>query len=217
MEVVFDNTEHDSSLGSTLARYFEKEEYVDVTFICKGGRKVKAHKLLLISVSHFLKKMFSEWNGNQDMITITVPDVDHNILKYLLDFLYEGTMKLSRSELVEFKAVQKMLGIRFPGASVMESEVRQFPRNRPPPLLKLDNNSNSALQRNASPQNSNNVARKETGTAAIANDSCVQENNARQPANPVDGPLIPDRRSMDPDDDPLNVPDLYFVPTTIGK
>jgi hypothetical protein len=206
MEVVLTNAEHDSSLLNTFANYLEKEDYLDVTFICKGGIKVKAHQLVLLSVSPFLKKMFSDWNGNQDII-ITVPDADYNVLKLLLNFLYEGTMKLSESEFVEFKAIHKMLGIKFPCAIAIERRGQQFPLKKPPPLLKLDNSINAALQRlECSPDNE-----------AVENDNCVMENSARQLANPVDEPLTPDGKSRDPDDDPLNVPDIYFVPTTSGK
>lgn len=209
MEVILTNAEHESSLVNSFANYLEKEDYLDVTFICRGGRKVKAHQIVLLSVSPFLKKMFSERNGNQDMITITVPDVDYNVLKLLLNFLYEGTMKLSESEFVEFKAIHKMLGIRFPGAVTIERRVQKMPQKQPPPLLKLDNTIHSAPVRKE-------VVKNETDTAAIENNNCALDNNARQLTNPVDDPLTPDRRSRDPDDDPLNVPDVYFA-VTCGK
>jgi hypothetical protein len=210
MEVILTNAEHDSSLLNAFSKYFEKEDYFDVTFICKGGRKVKAHQLVLLSVSPFLRNIFSDWNGNHDIV-ITVPDADYNILKLLLNFLYEGTMKLSESEYVEFKAILQMLGIMFPGAVAVERRIRQFPRKQPPPLLKLDDNINPALLRKPFTQDCITVEKTETGTAAIENGNCVPENNARQLENPVDEPLTPDRKSRDPDDDPLNVPDIYFV------
>jgi hypothetical protein len=218
MEVVLDNTEHDSSLVKTFASYFEKEDYLDVTFACKGGRQVRAHKLVLSSVSPFLKQIFSEWKDSQDMVTILVPDIDHNILKLLLDFMYEGTMKLSKTELNEFKIVQRMLGIRFPGAVINECRVQKLPQSRPPPLLKLDNNFHYGPQRKLVPQNNNYVMeRQKPETVVITNDSCVPKINARQPSNPVDEPRTADRRSRDLDDDPLNVPDYYFVPTTTSS
>jgi hypothetical protein len=216
MEVILTNAEHESSLLNAFAHYLEKEDHLDVTFICRGGRKVKAHQLVLLSVSPFLKKVFSERNGNEDMITITVPDVDYNVLKLLLNFLYEGTMKLSESEFVEFKAIHKMLGIRFPGAVTVERRIQGLPRKQPPPLLKLDNKIHFALQNEEGPRDSNEVVKKKTDAAAIENYNCALENNARQPNDLEDDTLIPDRRSRDPDDDPLNVPDLYFV-TTSGK
>lgn len=216
MEVILTNAEHESSLVNTFANYLEKEDYLDVTFICRGGRKVKAHQIVLLFVSPFLKEMFSERNGNEDMITITVPDIDYNVLKLLLNFLYEGTMKLSESEFVEFKAIHKMLGMRFPGAVTIERRVQKLPQKQPPPLVKLGNTIHSALQRKECPRDSNEVVKKETDTAEIENDNCALENNARLLSNPVDD-LTHDRRSRDPDDDPLNVPDVYFAVTTSGK
>jgi hypothetical protein len=209
MEVILTHPEHDSSLLNTFAEYLEKEDYLDVTFICKGGRKVKAHQLVLLCVSPFLKNILSNWNGNQD-IMITVPDADYNVLQLLLNFLYEGTMRLSESEFEEFKAIHEMLGINFPGAIAIERKAQNVPRKKPPPLLKLDNIINSVLPRLERSGDNNEVA-------AVDNDNCVMENSARQLANPVDEPFAPDGRSGDPDDDPLNVPDIYFVPTTSGK
>jgi hypothetical protein len=64
------------------------------------------------------------------------------------------------------------------------------------------------------PGASNEMVKKETDTAVIENDSCAM-GNIRQPCL-VDDPLTPDRRSRDPDDDPLNVPDVYFAVATSG-
>jgi hypothetical protein len=173
MEVILNNTEHDTSVMNTFSSFLNKEEYLDVTFVCKGGRQVKAHKLVLSSVSPFLKQIFSEWKDNQDMVTILIPDIDHNILKLLLDFMYEGTMKLSRTEFDAFKTVQRLLAITFPGAVVTS------PRDGPP----------------------SRTQKQESETAAISNGSLAPKIRTREPSNPVDKPQTPHRRARDPDDD----------------
>lgn len=211
MEVVLNDAGHDSCVAETFARYFEKEDYLDVTFVCKGGRQIRAHKLILSSVSPFLKQIFSEWKGNEDMVTIFVPDVDHNILKLLLDFIYEGTTRLSQTELDGFKTVKRMLKIRLCGAVVQQYQVQQLPRSQPPPLLELHNKIHSGTQMKPVPQNIEQ--RQETETAAIGNGSSVPKINTIQPSNPVDEPLTPVRRSRNRDD-PLNLPDYHFEPTT---
>lgn len=217
MEVKLDNTHHHSRIANMFANYFEREDQVDVTFVCAGGRKVKGHKLILSIFSPFLKTMFSESNGNQDMITVLLPDVNASVLKLFLDFMYEGTAKLSKTELEEFKAIQDVLEIKLPGVVVNESFIQQLPRTRPPPLLKLDNKSQSGRQTTSSPHNSNVGERQETETAAITNSNNVLENSARQPSNPVHVSFPPRRRSGDPDDDPLNIPDFYFLPRDNSK
>ncbi|KAJ4440285.1 hypothetical protein ANN_08424 [Periplaneta americana] len=204
MNVILDDTEHDSNLIKSVASFFEKEDYLDVMFICKGGKKVKAHKLVLSAVSPFLKALFSEWNENQEIV-LMVPDIDHNILKLVFVFMYEGTMKLSPSEFVEFKAILKMLKIKFPGAIVDERPV-QAPPNRLPPLLKLNPLNKIHLERQT------NVAGKKGGDTSVVNDSSSSEVN--QPFSTMQDSLIPDRRPKDPDADPLDVPDFYFVPTS---
>lgn len=217
MEVKLDNPNHHSSVASIVANYFEKEDYIDVTFVCAGGRKVKGHKLILSVVSPFLKKMFSECGGNQDMITVLLPDVNGNVLKIFLDFVYEGTVKLSKTELEEFKVIQDMLEIRFPGVILNEWLIQHPPRTRPPPLVRLDNLNLSGLQTTSLPHNRSVGERQETEATAINIDNHVSENNARQPSSSVNDSFPPRRQSEDPDNDPLNIPDFYFLPTDSSK
>lgn len=211
MEVKLDNPNHLSSVASIVASYFEREDYIDVTFVCAGGRKVKGHKLILSVVSPFLKKMFSECGGNQDMITVLLPDINGNVLKVFLDFVYEGTVKLSKTELEEFKVIQDMLEIRFPGVILNEWLIQHPPRTRPPPLVKLDNRNHSGHQTTLLPHNRTVGEREETEATAINSD------NARQPSSSVNDCFPPRRHSEDPDNDPLNIPDFYFLPTHSGK
>jgi hypothetical protein len=220
MEVVIENVEHDSCLVKSFASYYEKDNYLDVTFVCKGGRQVRANKLVLSTVSPFLKHVFLALDGNQDVITISVPDVDHNILKLLFDFVYDGTTKLSETEFNEFKAIQKMLDIRFLGIITNEYHFAQFPRAPPPPMVKLDKRIPSVPQIKPATHKSNNnniMERQEPATAAVSNDSCLPKINARQPSNPVHQPLPPNSSSRHQDDDPLNVPDYYAVTTAGSK
>jgi len=214
MEVKLDNPNHLSSVASIVASYFEKEDHIDVTFVCAGGRKVKGHKLILSVVSPFLKKMFSECGGNQDMITVLLPDINGNVLKVFLDFVYEGTVKLSKTELEEFKVIQDMLEIRFPGVILNEWLIQHPPRTRPPPLVKLDNRNHSGHQTTSLPHNRSVGERQETEATAINSDNHV---NAREPSSSVNDSFPPRRHSEDPDNDPLNIPDFYFLPTDSSK
>ena len=217
MEVKLENPSHHSSVASIFSNYFEKEDHIDVTFVCAGGRKVKGHKLVLSAVSPFLKKMFSECGGNQDMITVLLPDVNGNVLKIFFDFMYEGTVKLSKTELEEFKVIQDILEIRFPGVILNECLVQHPPRTRPPPLVKLDNRNHSGHQTTSLPHNGSVGERQETETTSIKSDNHVSENNARQPSSSVDDSFPLHRKSEDPDNDPLNIPDFYFLPTGSSK
>jgi len=217
MEVKLDNPNHHSSVASIVANYFEKEDHIDVTFVCAGGRKVKGHKLILSVVSPFLKKMFSECGGNQDMITVLLPDVNGNVLKIFLDFVYEGTVKLSKTELEEFKVIQDMLEIRFPGVILNEWLIQQPPRTQPPPLLNMDGINFSVHHTTSLPHNRSVGERQGTEATAINSHNHVSKNNARQPSSSANDSYPPRRQSEDPDNDPLNIPDYYFLPTDSSK
>jgi hypothetical protein len=162
----------------------EKEDHVDVTFACAGGRKVKGHKLILATVSPFLKKMFSECCGERDVITILLPDINGNVLNIFLDFMYKGEAKLSKTELEEFKVIHHMLKIRFPCKICKKRLIEHLPRTVP---QQLDNKIEPGHQ-TSFPQNINVGERQETEMTAINNDNQVLENNARQLSNPVDDP-----------------------------
>jgi hypothetical protein len=216
MEAKLEHTNHLSSVASIVTSYFEKEDHIDVTFVCAGGKKVKGHKLILSVLSPFLKKIFSECGGNQDMMTVLLPDINGNVMKVFLDFVYEGTVKLSKAELDEFKVIQDILEIRFPGVILNEGLIQHPPRTQPPPLVKLNRNL-SGHQTTSLPHNRSVGERQETEATAINSHNHVSENNARQPSSPVNASFPPRRHSEDPDNDPLNIPDFYFLPTRSSK
>lgn len=109
-----------------------------------------------------------------------------------------------------------MLEIRFPGVVLNECFMQQQPRTGPPALLKLDNRNHSGHQTSL-PHNRSVGERQETEITAINSDNRVSEINTRQPSNSADNSFPPCRNSEDPDNDPLNTPDFYFLPANSSK
>ncbi|XP_063227854.1 uncharacterized protein LOC134533948 isoform X4 [Bacillus rossius redtenbacheri] len=119
----------------TLLRGIKHDNYMDLMFICRGNVKVFAQKLVLLSVSPFLKVLLSHMSCCQhNMFCVSLPDIDPGSLQLVLNFLYEGVMKVRASELEGFSDAMYVLGIEIPQtatASVVETlDPSELPSSR---------------------------------------------------------------------------------------
>lgn len=75
----------------------ENKDYTDCV-IRVGKEELRAHRLVLGSVSPFLKLVFSDLPANHTEATILVPGVRQRVVKNLLDFFYTGQMTVDRQD-----------------------------------------------------------------------------------------------------------------------
>ena len=75
----------------------ENKDYTDCV-IRVGEEELRAHRLVLGSVSPFLKLVFSDLPANHTEATILVPGVRQRVVKALLDFFYTGQMTVERQD-----------------------------------------------------------------------------------------------------------------------
>lgn len=75
----------------------ENKDYTDCV-IRVGEEELRAHRLVLGSVSPFLKLVFSDLPANHTEATILVPGVRQRVVKALLDFFYTGQMTVDRQD-----------------------------------------------------------------------------------------------------------------------
>jgi len=80
----------------------ENKEYTDcvirVGSEVEGHEELRAHRLVLGSVSPFLKLVFADLPQNHSEATILVPGVQKRVVKALLDFFYTGQMTVERQD-----------------------------------------------------------------------------------------------------------------------
>merc|ERR1719461_2664284 len=82
----------------TLAKMCqENKDYTDCV-IKIDEEELRAHRLVLGSVSPFLKLVFSDIPSNLSEATILVPGVKKRVVKALLDFFYTGQMVVERAD-----------------------------------------------------------------------------------------------------------------------
>ena len=119
----------------TLAKMCqENKDYTDCV-IKIDEEELRAHRLVLGSVSPFLKLVFSDIPSNLSEATILVPGVKKRVVKALLDFFYTGQMIVERGDTSDLQLLIDTLQID-------------------PGLITVDAVSNEPLQRGESKEES---------------------------------------------------------------
>ena len=93
-EIQIDETGPDFLLAS-LETYLSSSLYHDAVLICKDGRQLHAHKVVLASISPFLKQIlldevFAEHKHEFGGISLHLPDVSFEELSLFLELAYIG-------------------------------------------------------------------------------------------------------------------------------
>ena len=96
----------------------ENKEYTDCVIRvgdADGGgqqdQELRAHRLVLGSVSPFLKLVFADLPQNHSEATILVPGVHRRVVKALLDFFYTGQMTVERQDTTDLQLLIDTLQI----------------------------------------------------------------------------------------------------------
>jgi len=76
-------------IHSDYLKLFETSNNADVTFLVKNTR-IQAHKLVLSTRSKYFERMFDSPLRENESNEIVVPDVEPNVFKAMLEFLYSG-------------------------------------------------------------------------------------------------------------------------------
>ena len=75
------------TLPKEMLSLLEEGTFADVTFVI-GETRIKGHKAILASRSHFFKSMFSVGMREAEESVISVQDINLPTFKKLLEFIY---------------------------------------------------------------------------------------------------------------------------------
>merc|ERR1719203_1555896 len=94
----------------------ENKEYTDCVIRVgeadgQQDQELRAHRLVLGSVSPFLKLVFADLPQNHSEATILVPGVHRRVVKALLDFFYTGQMTVERQDTTDLQLLIDTLQI----------------------------------------------------------------------------------------------------------
>ena len=120
------NSEVSSASGLRLLR--DRGQLVDVSLVCEDGHSASAHKVVLASHSARFRQLFTLTSAPAASLHCVLltgvkgPDLDD-----ILDFIYQGEVKIGQSRLKHFLNVAKLLHI---DSLVPEGEEEELPRTR---------------------------------------------------------------------------------------
>lgn len=98
-----------SNMSSGLSSLYKTEDLVDVTLAAEG-RYLKAHKMVLSVCSPYFRELF-QVNPCKHPI-VFLKDVSYNALSNLLEFMYQGEVKVSQDDLGTFIKTAEALKIK---------------------------------------------------------------------------------------------------------
>ena len=104
------------------------EEFLDVTVAVDQHHQLQAHKVILSASSPYFRSMLIN-NPSQHPVLVMPPHVRPSDLGAVIDFIYQGEVKIPTSELDEFLGLANMLKIK--GLTDEKEQKRMPPKPQP--------------------------------------------------------------------------------------
>ncbi|XP_048511458.1 protein abrupt-like isoform X1 [Athalia rosae] len=86
-----------SHLALSFDSCYESQQFVDVSLVCKDGKVIKAHKVILANTSKFFHRLLTENQHPHPMIVMH--DIDVDDLRSLMSFMYCGEVQVFQNDL----------------------------------------------------------------------------------------------------------------------
>lgn len=112
-----------SHLAVSLDTCYEKQQFVDLSLVCKDGTVLKCHKMVLANSSPFFRRLLVANEHPHPMIILH--DIEADDLKTIVNFMYCGEIQVVQSEvrrLLKLAEVLEVTGLRHIQTSVLTGE-----------------------------------------------------------------------------------------------
>lgn len=113
---------------ATMSDIRQEEDFFDVT-LAIDGRQLRAHKLILSACSFFFRKLLR--NNPAPNPVIVLWDVTFDDMLNLLDFMYNGEVRVKQANIQNFLAIAEKFRVR--GLCQSESSGQPSRSNSPQP------------------------------------------------------------------------------------
>lgn len=97
----------------SLDTCYEKQQFVDLSLVCKDGTILKCHRMVLANSSSFFRRLLVANDHPHPMIILH--DVEADDLKTLVNFMYCGEIQVVQSEvrrLLKLAEILEVIGLR---------------------------------------------------------------------------------------------------------
>ncbi|XP_066596085.1 protein jim lovell-like [Prorops nasuta] len=133
-----------SHLADSVDNCYEKQQFVDLSLVCKDGTILKCHKMVLANSSSFFRRLLMANEHPHPMIILH--DIEADDLKTLINFMYCGEIEVLQSEvkrLVKLAEILEVAGLRHINASALIEDTNNstqdtFKRSSNVSRLKVD-------------------------------------------------------------------------------
>ena len=98
-----------SNISKTFSDLRREEDFFDVTLVSDDQQHIAAHKLVLSASSELFKNILKKNTHSNPMIFLS--GFNSNDLNFVLDYIYQGEVKLFQDDLENFLNVAKKLKI----------------------------------------------------------------------------------------------------------
>ncbi|CAK9798784.1 Protein bric-a-brac 1 [Anthophora plagiata] len=112
-----------SHLAVSLDTCYEKQQFVDLSLVCKDGTILKCHKMVLANSSSFFRRLLVANDHPHPMIILH--DIEADDLKTIVNFMYCGEIQVIQSEvrrLLKLAEILEVTGLRHIQTSVLVGE-----------------------------------------------------------------------------------------------
>ena len=104
------------------------ESYSDVTLVCEDMKLIMAHKVALSSCSQYFENIFKNNNMPCSNLVLCLPDTTSVELQMIMDYIYQGEVKIKQLNLQKFLAVANRL--KLDGLMMTKSEFVDGPEEQ---------------------------------------------------------------------------------------
>ncbi|XP_031848245.1 uncharacterized protein LOC116433840 [Nomia melanderi] len=112
-----------SHLAVSLDTCYEKQQFVDLSLVCKDGTILKCHKMVLANSSSFFRRLLVANDHPHPMIILH--DIEADDLKTIVNFMYCGEIQVVQSEvrrLLKLAEILEVTGLRHIQTKVLGGE-----------------------------------------------------------------------------------------------
>ena len=131
-EFHFSFSEFKSNASETFGNFWKEKDFANVTLVSSDGDRVEAHRLVLSLSSSFFKEILATDHPQhlaQSPILLYMRGVDTASLSHLMDFIYNGEMKIEQDLLESFLALAGELGVKGLTKDMSSPETNSNPEN----------------------------------------------------------------------------------------
>ena len=117
------SSDFQANIKESFRQLREQNEFIDVTLACDDYQQFDAHKVILSAGSQFFRNLLQRIKHLHPFIYLK--GIEKAVLENILDFLYNGEVRINKEDLETFMKVARELQIR--GLESSHSEVEKCP------------------------------------------------------------------------------------------